>query len=1166
MGNEASLEITETEASTSMHRLPRRRNRKSSLKSKELTAKEETKRLLKLKEDVDQYRKKRETFKLRYSNKADLNPYFDGWLWQYTSEGEYDEPMWTQWSLDCHKGILTKISSQDEYNESLPENYQLYELDVLSFRCREGLDRPFSITLKSSAKIPWTIYLQAQSQHEWREWGLWLDRSLCYIRPCLPSIKHVSEEIITKIKGKDLSEPFTLKSLPKLSAKSEDRAAISLLNGQTDSNLKSWKNKRSARSQNDIGLQLMKAAFDEKNSDNHTLGNIHFNDAYQQSDVFKERNPRNDSIKSLAASLSKKVGNRSQSKLQSMHRSVHENKCYSHEVQASEQFCDKWLNNCPLLIAASWGREELVMRILSAVESPCLHILQANKQGENALTAAASRNRVNCLRTLLNILTEDSKRAKAQFASKYRKKKRRRLRKQESREKYKYLRKTNTTTGDDVDPKIIDAQFMNTPVGKERQKVLDDALLCAAAAGHTEIMEILIIEGGADPYAYDENGKTIAHKSLEASDGKDTLELLQLAAPELLEMADVYGNTPLHYSSHRGQLKATLFLLQSGANPHSINMSGRTPIALAVVEQQSECVKTLYHYGNDPRPASMARVAKTWIDSTRSKHEIRLVDDRNVQEKKKPIHMDRIMAVWEAFFANAIMGTRHPELTKNDNAKYSTKYIDDESDGMYKRIEDEQEVWLAWEEVEDLDDCSVYYYNHITGETQWNVPGREMWEVMTDWEMDDKGYYHPLHYYFNVKTGRSMWDLSNFEEERDPQTGIPYYVDVCSGVSQWEVPPDYADSLSDLDHNNILDSDNQSLVESYYDAQDLNHSSTVHGYKWEDWQEFSDENGNLYYFNSKLNISKWSSEFEFQNVFDESLYDPEWINCFDEKEGAWYYQNTLTGDTVWASESPLPEMKMAVSQYEASWSTTISPITIWSEFEDENGFPYYFNEKSNETQWDKPNDVQSWISRADEEGRVYFENALTSDTQWNPPLEWEANDSWKKGDQLQITEGYEYANHVEPNGENHQEEYIFEYGNSVWSAPTEGWLELFDDEHQCNFYQSLADPEYYQWGFPYKDSLNVINGSIKSYEVKDEVHRDESQYPEIWHYTEASDCNSPGYYTRVLYSTKTTLTKTEIGLTELMNTEYAWQEAWDDEGNKYWINVLTDETFWDYEM
>eukprot|EP00164_Ancoracysta_twista_P002969 GFYU01003956.1.p1 GENE.GFYU01003956.1~~GFYU01003956.1.p1 ORF type:complete len:278 (+),score=85.45 GFYU01003956.1:193-1026(+) len=58
----------------------------------------------------------------------------------------------------------------------------------------------------------------------------------------------------------------------------------------------------------------------------------------------------------------------------------------------------------------------------------------------------------------------------------------------------------------------------------------------------------------------------------------------------------------------------------------------------------------------------------------------------------------------------------------------------------------------------------------------------------------------------------------------------------------------------------------------------------------------------------------------------------------------------------------------------------------WSEYQTEDGIPYYFNQKSEQTSWEKPEGMpEGWWHLYDDQGRSYYWNEETQESQWEPP-------------------------------------------------------------------------------------------------------------------------------------------------------------------------------------
>ena len=83
------------------------------------------------------------------------------------------------------------------------------------------------------------------------------------------------------------------------------------------------------------------------------------------------------------------------------------------------------------------------------------------------------------------------------------------------------------------------------------------------------------------------------------------------------------------------------------------------------------------------------------------------------------------------------------------------------------------------------------------------------------------------------------------------------------------------------------------------------------------------------------------------------------------------------------------EEKLALQVFDASHHDGAETIEEWEARHDEEGNVYYFNRKTQESSWTKPDASlpEGWHEYAAEDGRVYYRNETTGDSQWEKPGE-----------------------------------------------------------------------------------------------------------------------------------------------------------------------------------
>ncbi|GFT99218.1 protein TANC2 [Nephila pilipes] len=121
----------------------------------------------------------------------------------------------------------------------------------------------------------------------------------------------------------------------------------------------------------------------------------------------------------------------------------------------------------------------------------------------------------------------------------------------------------------------------------------DTPLLCAAAEGHWEVAEKLLMHG-ASLEQTDSSGRTSL--MLAAMCGFPVLELL-LSKGASTDMRDKEGLTALSWACLKGHYQAVQCLLSHGSDPNSTDGSGRTPLDFAAFHGDPEIVQLLLDSG-----------------------------------------------------------------------------------------------------------------------------------------------------------------------------------------------------------------------------------------------------------------------------------------------------------------------------------------------------------------------------------------------------------------------------------------------------------------------------------------------------------------------------------------------------------------------------------------
>ena len=136
--------------------------------------------------------------------------------------------------------------------------------------------------------------------------------------------------------------------------------------------------------------------------------------------------------------------------------------------------------------------------------------------------------------------------------------------------------------------------------------------------------------------------------------------------------------------------------------------------------------------------------------------------------------------------------------------------------------------------------------------------------------------------------------IGQWEEEIDPSSGRPYYVNVKTNETTWELPSG-ADAINDFSANSEPAGESEGIVDPDMD---------IHN-----WQMEVSEEGEVYYFNSESGEVSWDPPAGWSDHqaaggawdgFDPQTNPANWVECptEDGSEGVYYF-NTVTQESTW---------------------------------------------------------------------------------------------------------------------------------------------------------------------------------------------------------------------------------------------------------------------------
>mmetsp|Transcript_3943 Transcript_3943/g.6029 ORF Transcript_3943/g.6029 Transcript_3943/m.6029 type:complete len:1253 (-) Transcript_3943:27-3785(-) len=365
--------------------------------------------------------------------------------------------------------------------------------------------------------------------------------------------------------------------------------------------------------------------------------------------------------------------------------------------------------------------------------------------------------------------------------------------------------------------------------------------------------------------------------------------------------------------------------------------------------------------------------------------------------------------------------------TRWDEPVYIKERNEEEDDGVNSGNLNSIDKWTKQIDEEG----NTYYYNKETDESKWDKPdeyasedegavtqpveGVIKGQPLTDKNSDQSDLpSSPTRNELIKEEEEDQKSSDNIKNEEisdtltkkwtkhvDDEGNVNYY-NTSADETTWDKPDSYSENgKSFIKKSNSNDKKNsEELVRNESDGidraskeieADETHPSSPPSMssspKSDKWTKQSDDDGNIYYYNETTQETTWDKPNSYQEQ------DP---------------GNNLDSTGTPPMSSPLQNDALSPTKQEPS-SPTVK--CIWSKHQDEEGRVYYYNEKTEETQWDKPDgfiercenfaptsstDTTSWSKHLDKDGRQYYYNEDTGETQWDKPDDYEVKEDAKR--------------------------------------------------------------------------------------------------------------------------------------------------------------------------
>ena len=257
-----------------------------------------------------------------------------------------------------------------------------------------------------------------------------------------------------------------------------------------------------------------------------------------------------------------------------------------------------------------------------------------------------------------------------------------------------------------------------------------------AVTGSAHVLQLLL-EKNANPYTCDDYNRTALHLSCAQQDSDRNTEVVSLLCElveDALDWQDFEGNTALHLAARVGNFNAVQQLLQTAANPSIKNIAGATPFDVASANNHQDVAEIIEEYvivGDDITEEDMANElkseAKEHINPHSNPHSsVGIAYNHQFRPHGK---MESSGLYDENQKGPVIPPTsyqnQHPQTYHHPGQQHlkhawlhsignsTAKNSSDTSASNFSEME--------WGEAV-TEDGRRYFFNTVTGETQWEMP------------------------------------------------------------------------------------------------------------------------------------------------------------------------------------------------------------------------------------------------------------------------------------------------------------------------------------------------------------------------------------------------------------------------------------------------------------
>jgi hypothetical protein len=416
-------------------------------------------------------------------------------------------------------------------------------------------------------------------------------------------------------------------------------------------------------------------------------------------------------------------------------------------------------------------------------------------------------------------------------------------------------------------------------------------------------------------------------------------------------------------------------------------------------------------------------------------------------------------------------------------------------------LEDKVLLPEGWIESFDPQTKNIYYYNSVTGDVSWDIPGNSPagGEVADDTsQVDDEVETFDDELSPENETQTDMSENKEplpegWIEDTDPKTEQVYYYNTFNGEVRWERPVYRSVPEKNNEESPETAESNTDTVASETEPELSNQTADTSDALSEEWEEVTDpSSGQSYFYNKETGDSSWERPIGIDRAVEEENDDGE--PDTNKSPPTMEDQKEETADEIQASSSDVPSIDETLDALIADFGVDEPELKQADTIIEENE-NLVVESSTLAPEVDATIDIantlsEDWVEESDpSSGQNYYYNTISGETSWERPPSKAPNETFENDEVAQTTDP------------EHTENIATEDRNETGTATTnsdgeveekclpDGWVEADDPSSGQIYYYNETTGEI-SWDRPATADMTEkisVDEDLTNFEVNEEV-------------------------------------------------------------------------------